>query len=109
MSEEEQRRIRGEVLLEVEEARTHLALLRAKASSWYRAHEKVSHLLARMHRESAHFQAAATQALEAILRDRNTVAEVLNLDAILALDAELAAAVERLARAEARKRELGYQ
>lgn len=109
MSEEEKRAIRAASLLEYEEAKAALALLRVKADQWSALHERVTHLLARMRRDSAHLESAAASAGLAIRRDHAAVAAVMDLDAVLALDRELSDALERLKKADAAKRELGFQ
>jgi hypothetical protein len=106
MSEDEKRAIKGAVLLELEEAKDALALLRAKAEQWYQAHQKVTHLLARMKRDSAQLESAARDARMEIASNSRTISIVMNLDSVLALDSELEAAVGRLQKAEDAKRQL---
>lgn len=108
MSEDEKRAIKGEVLLEVEEAKSALALLRARAEHWYNAHEKVTYLLARMKRDSAHMKSAAAEARSEIERNLDAYTKVMTIEAVLALDKELEKAVERLEKAEAGKKNLGF-
>lgn len=106
MSEDEKRAIMGAVLLEVEEAKAALALLRAKAEQWSRLHEKVSHLLARMRRDGAQMESAAAETRKDILANREAITAVMDFNAVLALDAELDAAIARLKKAEAVKKDL---
>lgn len=108
MSEKEKREIQGAALLEVEDAKADLALLRAKLQRWYLLQEKICHLLARGKRDGAHLESAAKEARADILKNLPAVTEVMNIDAVLSLDAEVEAAVERLKKAEAAKRDLGF-
>jgi hypothetical protein len=108
MSESEKRAIMGAALLEVEDAKAALALLRAKAQNWCRLHEKVAHLLARAMRDDAHLESAARDSRVEILGNMPAIAAAMNLDSILALDLELENALQRLKKAETAKRELGF-
>ena len=108
MSEQEQRTIRAMALLEVEEARRDLALLQAKAGSWYRLHEKVSQLLSRIRRTELPLERAAAESRAAVLSNKEEIENVLDLDAILALDDALIAAVSRLNTAMQNKKSLGF-
>jgi hypothetical protein len=108
LSEDEKRAIKGEVLLEVEEAKAALALLRARAQHWMRLQEKVIHLLARMPRDSAHLKSAAVDARMEIEKDLDTYTKVMTMEAVLALDKELERAVERSEKAEVGKKNLGF-
>jgi hypothetical protein len=108
MGEDEKRAIRANALLEYEDAKAELALLTIKAAQWEKLHEKVHFLLARMRRDSAHLEAAATEILVEISNKRAALSEVMNLDAVLALDTELQKAVGRLKKAETAKKALGF-
>ncbi len=108
MSEDEKRAIKGAVLLEVEEAKAALALLRAKAEQWYQAHEKVAKLLSRMRRDSAHLESAATEARMEIASNSSLIAAAMNLDSVLALDSELERALAHLKKAEEAKKQLFF-
>lgn len=108
MSEDEQRKIKGAVLLEVEEAKAALALLRAKAGHWYSAQEKLVHLLSRMKRDSAHLKSAAAEVRAEIDKNLDMYTNIMTIEAVLALDTELEKAVERLEKAEAAKKSLGF-
>ena len=95
-------------LLEVEEAKHHLALLRAKARSWHKLHEKIGPFLLQMRRDSEYVQGLVGQTREDIRRNLDATREAMNIDAIFALDAELEAAALRLAKAEAQRERLGF-
>lgn len=108
MSEQEQRTIRAMALLEVEEAKQHLALLQAKATQWSKLYAKVGALLSRMVRADAHFRDLAEQARPEAERAAAELQEVLNLNAVLQLDDDIAAAVARLEQAETTRKRLGF-
>lgn len=108
MSGEEKRAIQGAALLEVEEAKAALALLRARAQHWRGLHEKVNWLLARMTREAAHLEEGAKEVRTEIENDIEAFKSVTGIEAILSLDKELETAVERFKKAEAVKKSLGF-
>lgn len=108
MSNDEKRAVQAAALLEFEEAKAALALLRAKGEQWRVLYEKVHHLLCRSRRDSAQLEAAAASARLDIESRRAEFAPVMDLDAVLALDAEIESAVFRLKKAAATKRELGF-
>ncbi|MGA3049477.1 MAG: hypothetical protein ABSD67_22805 [Terracidiphilus sp.] len=108
MSEDEKRAIQGQVLLEVEEAKASIALLRARAVHWRQLQEKVTHLLSRMTRESAHLESAAAEVRAEIEKDLTAFTAVTTIESVLSLDTELKNAVERLKKAETAKRSLGF-
>ena len=108
MSDDEKKAIKMAALYEFEDAKDALALIRAKAAQWQHLHEKVLHLLVRGRRDSAHLESAAKDAKAAVLAQLPAIKEVMDINAVLALDAELEAAVSRLKKAEQSKKELGF-
>lgn len=108
MSEEEKRRIRAEALLEFEEAKAQLALLRAKAAGWQRLYAEVVSLLGVAAREFGHQETSAIQKRAEVERDAAALREVLGVDGVLALDTEIAGALARLKRAAQTKKDLGF-
>jgi hypothetical protein len=108
MSEDEKRAIQGVVLLEVEEAKSALALLRAKAEHWYKLQEKVCHFLARMKRDGMQQESAATETRMEIVSNLSSYEAATRVEFVLALDAEIEKAVVRLKKAEAAKKEIGF-
>ena len=108
MSEEEKRAIRGAALLEVEDAKSALAHLRAKAEHWRKLEEKIGYLLTRMRRDSAHLESAAAETRAEIEDNLDTLENFITVRAVLSLDTELKNAVERLKKAEAVKKDLGF-
>jgi hypothetical protein len=61
-----------------------------------------------MSRDSAHLKSAAAEARAKIESDLDTYTRVVTVEAVLALDTELEKAVERLEKAEAAKKSLGF-
>ena len=108
MSEQEKRNIRAMALLEVEEARAHLALLQAKLGNWQKLQEKVYHLLARGRRWDAHMESVAKEARRDVLLHKEEIAQVMDLEAILRLDEEVLQAVDGLSIAIKNKKALGF-
>ena len=106
MSEDDKKEIRGRTLLEVEDAKAELLLLRARAGQWCRAQNQVTQLLAGMGRENPQMCSVASAAKAAIARDLPLYNDTLTIAAIFALDTELEQAVIRLEKAEAEKRSL---
>jgi len=86
MSGEEKRAIKGAVLLEVEEAKEALALLRAKAEQWRRAHEKVSNLLVKMKRDDAYLESGAPEARQEIANHSGAIAAAMDLKRLIHTD-----------------------
>ena len=91
------------VLLELEEAKEALALLRAKADQWHRALERVSTLLSRMKRDCLHGEATVAEARAAVMAERTALSSAVDLNAVLELDQSLEAATARLKKALAAK------
>jgi hypothetical protein len=108
MSEDEKRAIRAAALLEFEEAKDDLALLRAKAEQWRKRVEKVQHLLTRMRRDDAGMERAAVETRMELAAHLPATVEAMNIEAVFALDGELQTAVQRLKKAEAAKKALGF-
>lgn len=110
MSDEEQRQIKAMVLLEAEEAKAALALLRSKADQWRASHELVSKMLALAKREPV--TSVIDPDCKTVRWDLENTAvsfgEAMNVNAVLALDDALKAAFARLENAKARKKELGF-
>jgi hypothetical protein len=110
MSEEEKRQIRAMVLLEAEEAKAALALLRAKADQWIDAHDLVSKMLSHAKRELVTLVVDSDCKVERWNLENAvpSFGEAMKINAVLALDDELKAACIRLNNANARKRGLGF-
>jgi hypothetical protein len=108
MGEDEKRATRAAALLEYEEARAELALLRAKARQWHSLHSNLSFFLERMRRDEAVAKGVAENMRSKILKDREALAPALDLDAILALDQEITKTIARLDLATAEKKALGF-
>ena len=98
------------VLLEAEEAKTALALLRAKADQWIRFHEIVAKTLGHAKRELATrvIDPECKAEREALERMLPSFGDSMNAHSVLALDDELESALARLEKAEARKKEIGF-
>ena len=110
MSEAEQKQIRAMALLEVEEAKAALALLRSKANRWKAAHDLVSKVLSHAKRELATLVVEPDCKVERWNLENATppFGEAMNVNAVLALDDELKAAYLRVKNAEAEKKALGF-
>jgi hypothetical protein len=108
VSGEAKRAIQGAALLEVDEAKAALALLRARAQQWGGLHQKVTWLLARMTRESAHLEDGAKEVRAEIEDNIDSYVSVTKIEAVLSLDKELETAVERLKKAESVRKSLGF-
>jgi hypothetical protein len=110
MTQEERRNIRAMALLEVEDAKAELAILRVKAGQWMAAHERASKMLA------AAMRNPATQLIDPGNKTGRwdfeqaipSFGDAMKVEAILALDDELNAAFVRLKRAEECKKDLGF-
>lgn len=105
MSNEEKRRIQADTLIEFEEAKADLAVLRAKAVQARAFVDLLSGFFQRMARENSYDEARSAELREKLLSQRS---KTLDSDAALALDGEIATALERLRRAEAAKSSLGF-
>lgn len=110
MSEEEKRQIKAMVLLEAEEAKAALAILRAKADQWINSHALVSKMLGHAKRELVTLVIDPDCKVERwnLENAAPSFGEAMNVNAVLALDAELKAAYIRLDNANARKKGLGF-
>lgn len=108
MSEDEKRAIRGAALLEAEDAKDELALLRAKSVQWCRAHSHVEQLLVKMGREDSNPMSDPAADRAAIEKNMFLYTDTMTIQAVLALDKELERAVTRLENAEAAKKSLGF-
>lgn len=110
MSEAERKQIEGMALLEVEEAKRALAILRAKADQWSGFHDQVSRMLGHAKRRSVTLLLDPDCKVERwnLENAAPTFGDAMNIGAILALDDELKAACERLKKAEETKKELGF-
>jgi len=110
MSEAEQKQIKAMVLLEAEEARASLALLRSKANQWIAAHNLASNMLAHAKRELVTLVIDPDCKVERwnLENAAPPFGEAMNVNAILALDDELKAAAVRLKKAEDDKKALGF-
>lgn len=108
MGNEEKRALQAAALLEFEDAKAELALLRTKAEQLRKVHEKVQLLLARMRRDDAQAERVALGARIEINSQPALFSAAMDLGSILALDSELQAAIERLRAAEEAKRSLGF-
>lgn len=104
----EQRQIKAMALLEVEEAKQQLALLQAKLQRWYKLHGTISSLLAQTRRDSPHMKGLAAESRQEVDRNIAALREVMDLDAVLALDDQLREAAERVVAAEAERKRLGF-
>jgi hypothetical protein len=109
MSEDEKRAIQMAALLEFEEAKTTLALLRAKADQWKHLQDKAAGLLLAMKRDSAHSISRADGLRAEIACNLAPYVAATKIEAILALDSELEAAIDRLEKAVTAKRSLGFE
>lgn len=109
MCEDEKRRLLGDALIEFEESRRELALLRTKADSWLRLQTKIIRFLEMMRRARPedHFEAAELRI--DILRNRASMESVATIDATLALDKDIEAALARFERAEKARKDLGFE
>lgn len=105
METEEKRAIRAAALLEFEEAKADLALLRAKAAQHAALVHPVYRLLLRISNEST---MSADSLRSDVLNRCSQIQSALDLEAILSLDAELKAAVDRLNQADTAKKSLGF-
>jgi len=110
MNDEEQRQIKAMVLLEAEEAKAALALLRAKADQWIALHELVSKMLGHAKRNLATLMLDPDCKTERLNLEKAapSFSKAMNIDAVLALDDDLKAAYTRVKNAEVRKMELGF-
>ena len=108
MSPEESREIKGRALLEYEEAKADLALLRAKADAWLRLFEQAVSFLTCAKRDSAATEEQAKKAMGEVIKEMPSLEAVVSIRAVLQLDGELAAAVARMRKAEAAKKDLGF-
>ena len=110
MSEAEQKQIKAMALLEAEEAKAALALLRSKANRWIEAHDLTSKMLGHAKRDLATL--VVDPECKMVRRDLEDAAPsfggAMSIDAILALDDELKAADLRVKKAEAEKKALGF-
>jgi len=79
----EKRKLRGEALLAVEDAKEQLALLRVKAASWARLFENVHYLLVRMNRDSSVMQDAAVRTRRDVEARLSETVEAMDLQAVL--------------------------
>jgi len=110
MSEAEKKQLKAMALLEAEEAKAALALLRSKANRWIEYHDLVSKMLSHAKRE------LVTLVIDPDCRtERRNVedaissfGEAMNIEAVLALDDELKIADLRVKRADAEKKALGF-
>ena len=110
MSNEEQRKVKAMALLEVEEAKAALAVLRAKANQWAASHDLASRML------SCAMRTPAGQLVDPgnktgrwdFEQATSSFGDAMKVEAILALDDELNAAFVRLKRAEECKKDLGF-
>jgi hypothetical protein len=110
MSESEEKQIRAMALLEAEEAKAALALLRSKANRWIAFHDLVARALSLSKREPV--TAIVDPDCQNIRRElENAIpscGEAMNVSAIFALDDEMKAACLRVQKAEAEKKALGF-
>ena len=107
MTAQDERNLKALALLECEEARQQLALLRAKADQMRKCYEEAARMLAIAKRDQAHREDAAAIARAALQERRHFLGTPFNLDDVFALDNELCAAAERLRDAQQRRKELG--
>jgi len=98
------------VLLEAEEAKAALALLRAKADQWIASHELVVKMLSHAKRNPATFIVDPECKAERLNLERagSSFGDAMNVSASLRLDDELKAAYLRAENANSRKKELGF-
>ena len=110
MSEAEQKQIKAMALLEAEEAKAALALLRSKANRWIAAHELVSKMLGHSKRELATLVVDPDCKIERwnLENAAPSFGEAMNVNAVLALDDELKTAALRVKKAEDDKKALGF-
>lgn len=108
MSEEEKRALQGAILLELEEAKAAFALLRKRAELWAKQHEEIAFFLRGMAAEGDDSRRINYSRRSDIEKNLTLFSTVANLDAIFKLDVELQGAEERLRKAEASKREIGF-
>ena len=105
MSDQEQRQIKAMALLEVEDAKSELTALRAKADTWIASLNMAVSILE---------TAKAEDPTDAILVNRfearftSGVREALNFDGLMKLKTDLDTAILRLKRAENRKKDFGF-
>jgi hypothetical protein len=110
MSGEEQRNIKAMALLEAEEAKAELALLRAKADQWIAYHDLVSRMLGHAKRTPAVQVVDLDNQIERLNLEQYapSFGDAMNINAILALDDELKSALLRSKKADDRKKDLGF-
>lgn len=108
MSGEEKRRIKADALLEHEEAKQELGMLRAKAAKWHRALQSISILLDHGARSDQYLKTKAIEARMALGADQAGIGSMVDPTAVLALDAEIEAAVVRVRKAEDAKKQAGF-
>jgi hypothetical protein len=110
MSEEEKRQIRAMALLEAEDAKAALALLRSKADQWIASHDLVSKMLGHAKRRSATLIVDPESKIERLNLESAapSFGEAMNIQAIFALDDDLKTAALRLKSSEIRKKVLGF-
>jgi hypothetical protein len=108
MTQKEERDIKAMALLEREEARASLAVLRAKAERYRRLYGMATALIARAAREGAQMESLAREARQQIEQNASDLETILSMDALLQLDDELAEGAERLRVAVEQCRALGF-
>jgi hypothetical protein len=108
MTEEEKLRIKSEVLIEFEDAKAELTLLQIKAANWNVYHQQVSLLLNVSNGDATGNFTSRGEIRATLERNSARVSASMDLNAVLALDSALEAAAQRLARAQAAKRDLHF-
>ncbi len=98
------------VLLEAEEAKVSLALLRSKASQWVAAHELASKMLVHAKRElvTLLLDPDGSSVRWELEKAAPSFGEAMSINAMLALDDELKTADLRVKKSEAEKKALGF-
>ena len=108
MGDEEKRAIRAAALLEYEDARENLALLRAKATHLISDLDRVRLFMVRMLRDVDARATAISDSRSEIVGIESRAKESLNLNALLALDETISDAFERMKTAQKIKSDLGF-
>lgn len=108
MGTDEIRAIKTNLLLEFEESKDELALLRAKANQLERLHLRLATFALRMQRDDAGDHDEAAELAGKLDTDRELIDDLLTVGVLLRLNDEIEAAVKRFGNAVRRKKELGF-